>query len=168
MSKEFDPEELLRLLLISPTELDKLENIPPFMKEIIKQIHETFIYNLNQDRHVIGTTYIYGALIGAYLTGRDPKISEKAEQLVTQVRQSERGKKSGEARKNRPWHKRVEDLAIRIASEAGKQTPYATIAKAVLDQWDYSVGDPPTQRTIEAFISKLDKLGKLPQSPESR
>lgn len=104
----------------------------------------------------------YGMIVGHYIRVRDPATLTKIDSLRGAVA----GKRSGEKRQKRPWHKH----GIELAKEIRGSRPWfsqQSVAEEIISRWS-SRNRCPSVETLEKFISALEQDGTMPRATKKK
>jgi hypothetical protein len=160
MDNDSDKEEFVDLIY----SLEKLRAnpyIPAEAMRALEEAHEIFIHHVRQEQGIALHAYAYGLTIGAYITPQE--VLPEIDRLLTQVSQSERGKRSGQIRReNRPWIEHAENLA-KATREQHPVYSQDDVATEIAAGWKLQRTKCPCHSTLKQFISALEKEGKLPK-----
>jgi hypothetical protein len=107
-------------------------------------------------------TCLYGIIVGRYIKVRDPATLAK----IDSCRGELAGKKSGEKRQKKIWHKHATELAIAIR----RKKPWLSqlrLAEEIASQWA-SRFNPPGIETLKKWVSALERDGTIPRATKRK
>lgn len=112
-------------------------------------------------REAICFAFRYGAIMGSYVATRDPTLFSD----ISALRGSLAGRRSGQARQDRPWHEPATSMAIKLRQQYPTMSQERVAEKIEVEL--QKLFPPGKSRvgpdTLKDFVSGLEREGKLPR-----